>query len=200
MSLSTGSREEWAAPGHLAPPAALGLDFDKGPAQCPCVSVSTFSFKRQKRVSGRKRIGSCNSKAEAISGRAASWHSAEQESDLSARLCVFLLAETDTGALGLLLTNLSTLLGSFYVSVVPAQVPELVSSDPACGAVLERVIMIRMDVLDVLEMGSHSPLWSPGLGSAHPNDGAWAGNREGLFQRMLCYRKKEDWLLSRSQW
>lgn len=45
--------------------------------------------------------------------------------------------------LGSLLTNLSTLLGSIYLSVVPAQVSERVSFDPACGAVLERVVMIR---------------------------------------------------------
>lgn len=47
-SLSTGSREEWAAQGHLAPPAALGLNSDKGPSQCPFVISQYICFKRQK--------------------------------------------------------------------------------------------------------------------------------------------------------
>lgn len=139
----TGSTEERATQGHLASPAALGLDFDKGPFQRPFVSVGTFGFKRQKCVSSKKSNGSCNSKVEAISGRAASWPSAEQGFDLSTRLW-FPAGRRGTSAPGLTSYQCNSPPGSIYFSVVPAQAPELVSIDPAGGAILERVFMIRM--------------------------------------------------------
>lgn len=63
--------------------------------------LSVLSVSRDRNVfqaKKKKRIGSCNSKVEAISGRAVSRHSAEQEFDFSTGLGVFLLAEGDTGA------------------------------------------------------------------------------------------------------